>query len=156
MINTSKKAVDNKNIRYLFYKYLRFRKNNPKVKTRIKKIFERFIIRPIKGGVRKILKKLLIWAINESKQFADKWAWNYYKRINADLESVKNETVELKKLLIPDLYLRNRVPYRQGEKVRVVVFFLGWMFFCGFVKILVKNYMKSLYKITDLILKCCI
>ncbi len=119
-INTSKKAFDNKNIRYLFYKYLRFRKNNPKVKTRIKKIFERFIIRPIKGGVRKILKKLLIWAINESKQFADKWAWNYYKRINADLESVKNETVELKKLLIPDLYLRNRVPYRQGEKVRVV------------------------------------
>lgn len=101
----------------LIKRYNKFKKNNPTLIMKLKKVMKKLVVSPIANVYRKILRKTHAWIIDELKRSIEGWTWERYNRTRTDLNNLKKDIQGLCNVK------KGFIPYYTGSKIRVLFVF---------------------------------
>lgn len=101
-------------------RYQNFKRNNPKLSVRIRKILKKWLFKPIAALYRKFLRWSFAWIIDEEQRSIERWTWDRYQRSRDDAEHMQQS---LTKEVAAIAEGKNSISYIQGSKIRALFVF---------------------------------
>lgn len=108
----------------LLERYKLFRKNNPQLSVRMKKIIKKLFLYPFADFVRNTVKLSFRYVLEEINRDVEGWTWERFRRIESKTNRLQNEIYQLKhmeQILLQKVNMNNF--FAESEKVRIVFLF---------------------------------